>query len=79
MGHAVGKLIEAAQMLEQRVGAHEFLIVGDGAERRELVARVERYELHSVSRVAVERLERALASLAARAAACDSAADAHAA
>jgi glycosyltransferase involved in cell wall biosynthesis len=49
MGHAVGTLIEAARMLEEADGRHEFLIVGDGAERAELEARVGRLGLHRVT------------------------------
>jgi glycosyltransferase involved in cell wall biosynthesis len=49
MGHAVGTLIEAARMLEQADDRHEFLIVGDGAERAELEARVRRLGVRSVT------------------------------
>jgi glycosyltransferase involved in cell wall biosynthesis len=49
MGHSVGTLIEAARMLEQAGGRHEFLIVGDGAERAELEARVRGLGLRSVT------------------------------
>lgn len=49
MGHAVGTLIEAARMLEQADGGHEFLIVGDGAERAELEARARRSGLRKVT------------------------------
>jgi colanic acid biosynthesis glycosyl transferase WcaI len=49
MGHAVGTLIEAARMLEERDGRYEFLIVGDGAERAELDARARQWGLRSVT------------------------------
>jgi glycosyltransferase involved in cell wall biosynthesis len=49
MGHAVGTLIEAARMLEERGAAYEFLIVGDGAERAELEALAQRLALRSVT------------------------------
>jgi glycosyltransferase involved in cell wall biosynthesis len=49
MGHSVGTLIEAARILEQAGGRHEFLIVGDGAERAELEARVRGLGLRSVT------------------------------
>jgi glycosyltransferase involved in cell wall biosynthesis len=49
MGHAVGTLIDAALMLEQADAGHEFLIVGDGAERAELEARVRRLGLRNVT------------------------------
>jgi colanic acid biosynthesis glycosyl transferase WcaI len=49
MGHAVGTLIEAARMLEQAESGHEFVIVGDGAERAALEARVRELGLRSVT------------------------------
>jgi glycosyltransferase involved in cell wall biosynthesis len=66
MGHATGTLIEAARIL-QRDGrqAYEFLIVGDGAERAELAARVRDSGLRGVTfagRVPRERLPEILAT-----------------
>jgi colanic acid biosynthesis glycosyl transferase WcaI len=49
MGHAVGTLIEAARMLEEAGDRHELLIVGDGAERAELEARVGQWGLNGVT------------------------------
>jgi glycosyltransferase involved in cell wall biosynthesis len=48
IGHAVGTLLEAARMLEHDGGRFEFLLVGDGAERAELEARVREWGLRSV-------------------------------
>jgi glycosyltransferase involved in cell wall biosynthesis len=48
MGHAVGSLIEAARLLERDGLRFELLLVGDGAERAELEARVRRWGLRSV-------------------------------
>jgi glycosyltransferase involved in cell wall biosynthesis len=39
MGHATGTLLEAARILERDGARHEFLIVGDGADRAMLAAR----------------------------------------
>jgi colanic acid biosynthesis glycosyl transferase WcaI len=49
MGHAVGILLEAARRLEEAGEGHELLIVGDGAERRELEARAGRWGLRGVT------------------------------
>jgi glycosyltransferase involved in cell wall biosynthesis len=65
MGHSVGTLIDAAQMLEQADARHEFLIVGDGAERAELEERAGRLGLRSVTfagRLPRTRLPEVLAS-----------------
>jgi len=67
MGHAVGTLIEAAQLLEQRGGGHEVLIVGDGAEREEHEAHARELGLRSVTfagRMPRSRLPELLASAA---------------
>jgi glycosyltransferase involved in cell wall biosynthesis len=67
MGHAVGTLIEAARLLEQRGGGHELLIVGDGAEREEHEARARELGLRSVTfagRIPREQLPELLASAA---------------
>jgi putative colanic acid biosynthesis glycosyltransferase WcaI len=49
MGHAVGTLIEAARRLEQAGDGHEFLIVGDGAERAGLEDQAAEWGLRSVT------------------------------
>jgi glycosyltransferase involved in cell wall biosynthesis len=49
MGHAIGTLIEAARILEEGDGGHEFLIFGDGAERATLEARARGWGLRSVT------------------------------
>jgi colanic acid biosynthesis glycosyl transferase WcaI len=49
MGHAVGSLVEAARRLNQAGDRHEFLIVGDGAERAELEARTAEWGLDNVT------------------------------
>ncbi len=49
MGHATGTLIEAARLLRAAGGEQEILVVGDGAERTELEARVRAWGLGGVT------------------------------